>query len=99
MLLSKAGEAPLPLYVYVGWSMHLRWAHGHVCTASSYNRGCAEIEADEKQATTVTWDKNGNLGRFTNFVNLMDMAAVAVPSGILRCKPAPTCSTGQSLHA
>lgn len=61
--------------------------------------GCAEIDADEKQASTVTWDKNGNLGRFTNFVNLMDMAAIAVPSGILRCKPAPASSTGQSpLH-
>lgn len=57
---------------------------------------CAEIEADEKLASTVTWDKNGNLGRFTNFVNLMDMAAIAVPSGILRCKPAPSGSTGQS---
>ena len=56
--------------------------------------GCAEIEADEKHTSTVTWAKNGNLGRFTNFVNLMDMAAVAVPSGILRCKPAPSGSTG-----
>ncbi len=62
----------------------------HVCTAAY-----AEIEADEKQASNVTWDKNGNLGRFTNFVNLMDMAAIAVPSGILRCKPAPAGSTGR----
>lgn len=54
----------------------------------------AEIEADEKQASTVSWDKNGNLGRFTNFVNLMDMAAIAVPSGILRCLPIPAEATG-----
>ena len=48
----------------------------------------------------MTWAKNGNLGRFTNFVNLMDMAAVAVPSGIMRCKPAPAGSTGRPpLHA
>ena len=54
----------------------------------------AEIEADEKQASPVSWDKNGNLGRFTNFVNLMDMAAIAVPSGILRCQPILAEATG-----
>ena len=63
--------------------------------AEDYSRVApAEIEADEKQASTVSWDKNGNLGRFTNFVNLMDMAAIAVPSGILRCQPIPAEATG-----
>ena len=45
----------------------------------------------------MTWAKNGNLGRFTNFVNLMDMAAIAVPSGVLRCQPICTASPGNSL--
>ena len=31
----------------------------------------------------VSWLRNGNLGRFTNFVNLQDMCGIAVPSGIL----------------
>ena len=30
----------------------------------------------------VTWKKNAKLGRFTNFVNLLDMCGVAVPSAI-----------------
>ncbi len=34
--------------------------------------------------TQVTWDRNGNLGKFTNFVNLLNMCGIAVPSGILR---------------
>ena len=46
----------------------------------------------------MTWAKNTNLGRFTNFVNLLDMAAVAVPSGILRCGPIPSTSTGDKPH-
>lgn len=45
-----------------------------------------EVEAEEKQAEVVSWPKNANLGRFTNFVNLMDLAAVAVPSGVLHCE-------------
>ena len=32
----------------------------------------------------MSWQRNGNLGRFTNFVNLQDMCGIAVPSGILR---------------
>ncbi|BDA50535.1 probable urea amidolyase [Coccomyxa sp. Obi] len=45
-----------------------------------------EVEAEEKQAEVVSWPKNANLGRFTNFVNLMDLAAIAVPSGVLHCE-------------
>lgn len=33
----------------------------------------------------VTWGHNANLGRFTNFVNLLDMAGIAIPSGLLHC--------------
>jgi hypothetical protein len=48
--------------------------------------GAAEIEAEEKRADVVSWSKNANLGRFTNFVNLLDLAAIAVPSGLMRCE-------------
>lgn len=34
----------------------------------------------------VSWGYNANLGRFTNFVNLMDMAGIAIPSGLLQCE-------------
>eukprot|EP00803_Ostreobium_quekettii_P003778 evm.model.scf_329EXC.2 EVM.evm.TU.scf_329EXC.2 scf_329EXC:17023-24592(+) len=36
---------------------------------------------DEEGVSPPTWSQNANLGRFTNFVNLMDMCGVAVPSG------------------
>ncbi len=32
----------------------------------------------------VTWTRNAKLGRFTNFVNLLDMCAVSVPSTAYR---------------
>lgn len=44
----------------------------------------AEIEAEEKQKEPPTWSKNALNGRFTNFVNLLDMAAISVPSEIVR---------------
>ena len=44
----------------------------------------AEVEAEEKAASPPTWDKNTLSGRFTNFVNLLDMAAISVPSAILQ---------------
>ena len=44
----------------------------------------AEIEAEEKLGDQPTWTKNSLSGRFTNFVNLLDMAAVSVPSALLR---------------
>jgi len=37
------------------------------------------------RAHQVTWGHNANLGRYTNFVNLLDMAGIAVPSGLLHC--------------
>lgn len=60
--------------------------------------GCAEIDAEEKLGPSVTWAKNTNLGRFTNFVNLLDMAAVAVPSSILRSEPIPRDAPGEKPH-
>ena len=65
---------------------------------SAIEAGDAEIDAEEKLAPNVTWAKNTNLGRFTNFVNLLDMAAVAVPSGILKCEPIPSNATGDKPH-
>lgn len=44
----------------------------------------AEIEAEEKLASVPKWIKNALSGRFTNFVNLLDMAAIAIPSAILQ---------------
>lgn len=45
----------------------------------------AEIEGQEKggEAAPLTWAFNGRLGRFTNFVNLMDMCGISVPAGVL----------------
>ena len=47
----------------------------------------AEVEATEKLADPPSWPLNAQLGRFTNFVNLLDMCGVSVPSGLLRCPP------------
>mmetsp|Transcript_16382 Transcript_16382/g.44916 ORF Transcript_16382/g.44916 Transcript_16382/m.44916 type:complete len:688 (-) Transcript_16382:929-2992(-) len=41
-----------------------------------------EIAAEES-ATPPRWASNAKLGRFTNFVNLLDMCGVAVPSGLV----------------
>lgn len=51
----------------------------------------AEVEAEEKTETAeeASWLKNAKLGRFTNFVNLLDLAAVAVPAGVVHCTPNP----------
>jgi len=43
----------------------------------------AEI-ADTEDAPTPTWPLNAKNGRFTNFVNLLDMCGIAIPSGLLK---------------
>jgi allophanate hydrolase len=43
----------------------------------------AEIN-DTEDAAAPTWPLNAKNGRFTNFVNLLDMCGIAVPSGLLR---------------
>ncbi|KAK9803367.1 hypothetical protein WJX73_009893 [Symbiochloris irregularis] len=52
----------------------------------------AEIEGQEKggEGAQLTWAFNGRLGRFTNFVNLMDMCGISVPSGVLEHPLLPT---------
>ncbi len=42
-----------------------------------------ELENDEKRGAVANGAKNSNLGRFTNYMNLLDCCAVAVPSGVL----------------
>lgn len=57
------------------------WEHIDVLllpTAGTHYR-IAEVEADPIRL-------NSNLGRYTNFVNLMDLAAVAVPTGFTSAK-------------
>ena len=44
----------------------------------------AELAEEEQLAELPTWTRNGNLGRFTNFVNLLDMCGIAIPSGLLQ---------------
>eukprot|EP01025_Chloroclados_australasicus_P012073 TRINITY_DN154_c0_g2_i2.p1 TRINITY_DN154_c0_g2~~TRINITY_DN154_c0_g2_i2.p1 ORF type:complete len:500 (+),score=75.98 TRINITY_DN154_c0_g2_i2:43-1542(+) len=36
---------------------------------------------EEEQATDPQWTQNANLGYYTNFVNLFDMAGIAIPAG------------------
>ncbi|PNW79614.1 hypothetical protein CHLRE_08g360100v5 [Chlamydomonas reinhardtii] len=38
---------------------------------------------EEEAASTPTWSRNAKLGRFTNFVNLLDMCGIALPSGLV----------------
>lgn len=39
---------------------------------------------DTEAAAAPTWPLNAKNGRFTNFVNLLDMCGIAIPSGMLR---------------
>lgn len=71
-----------------------------VVPTAAYNYTVREILAEEDEqdyAAMLTGKamvtKNANLGRFTNFVNLLDMCGVSVPSGLLKLnssRPAPT---------
>ena len=47
----------------------------------------AELAEQEQLPEQPTWPRNANLGRFTNFVNLLDMCGIAVPSGLLQGAP------------
>lgn len=38
----------------------------------------------QETASPPRWAHNANLGRFTNFVNLLDMCGCAVPSTLLQ---------------
>lgn len=40
--------------------------------------------AETEDSPAPTWPRNAKNGRFTNFVNLLDMCGVSVPSGLLR---------------
>lgn len=43
-----------------------------------------QAEEEDPLYESVTFSKNANLGRWTNFVNLGDMCGVSVFSGLLR---------------
>ncbi|KAL4458329.1 hypothetical protein ABPG75_013194 [Micractinium tetrahymenae] len=60
-----------------------------VVPTSAYNYTVQEILAEEEEPPykKVTFRKNANLGRWTNFVNLQDMCGVSVFSGLLRLQP------------
>ncbi|KAL4858302.1 Allophanate hydrolase [Chlorella vulgaris] len=65
-----------------------------VVPTSAYNYTVQEIQAEEEEPPyeDVSFGKNANLGRWTNFVNLQDMCGVSVFSGILR----PTAAAGDA---
>lgn len=57
-----------------------------VVPTAAHHYTIEEISSQEEQPDKVSWEYNANLGRFTNFVNLLDMAGIAIPSGLLRYK-------------
>jgi allophanate hydrolase len=67
-----------------------------VVPTAAYNYTVREIMAEEDEqdyqamlSGKTMISKNANLGRFTNFVNLLDMCGVSVPSGLLRLGEPP----------
>lgn len=67
-----------------------------VVPTAAYNYTVREILAEEDEQDYLAMlsgramvTKNANLGRFTNFVNLLDMCGVSVPSGLLRIGDIP----------
>jgi allophanate hydrolase len=38
---------------------------------------------EEEATEPPTWSRNAKLGRFTNFVNLLDMCGIAIPAGLV----------------
>ncbi|GAB4814951.1 hypothetical protein N2152v2_001997 [Parachlorella kessleri] len=60
-----------------------------VVPTAAYNYTVQEVQAEEDDPSLSAMlsalpPKNANLGRFTNFVNLLDMCGVSVYSGLLR---------------
>ncbi len=53
-----------------------------VCVCMCVCVSSQEIQTEE-DTSEPKWTQNANLGRFTNFVNLLDMCGVAVPAGTL----------------
>lgn len=67
-----------------------------VVPTSAYNYTVQEVQAEEEEPAyeDVTFPKNANLGRWTNFVNLQDMCGVSVFSGLLRPQGTAAASGG-----
>ena len=81
------------LHVSWGDMEPLRLVHGNDAGAAAFSHvcinvywGCPRLQAEEEVPAyaDVTFGKNANLGRWTNFVNLQDMCGVSVFSGLLR---------------
>ena len=73
-----------------------------VVPTAAYNYTVREImeEEDEQNYQDMLTGKamvtkNANLGRFTNFVNLLDMCGVSLPSGLLRMEMEDTEPSGE----
>lgn len=65
-----------------------------IVPTAAYNYTIREIMAEEDEQDYAAMlsgramvTKNANLGRFTNFVNLLDMCGVSVPSTVLKLGP------------
>lgn len=56
-----------------------------VVPTAAYNYTVAELDEQEckDHGDVIKPTRNANLGRFTNFVNLLDMCGLSVPSGVL----------------
>ncbi len=57
----------------------------------------AEVAAEE-EADPPTWSRNAKLGRFTNFVNLLDMCGIAIPSGLVSYESAALSEVSSALY-
>lgn len=63
---------------------------------AAYNYTLQEIAQEESDATCTTMPaRNANLGRFTNFCNLLNLCGVSVWSGVMRVKQGTCGSKGQ----
>jgi allophanate hydrolase len=72
-----------------------------VVPTAAYNYTIREIMAEEDEqdygamlSGRAMVTKNANLGRFTNFVNLLDMCGVSVPSTVLKLGPENEAAAG-----
>jgi allophanate hydrolase len=54
------------------------------CNACACHSSPPQEILEEEDTPSPKWTRNANLGRFTNFANLLGMCGVAVPSGVVR---------------
>ena len=61
------------------------------------NHTCVQVIEEESALPKPGWSRNTKLGRFTNFVNLLDMCGVAIPSGTVQYDPAAATAPAAAL--